>query len=146
MTQTEKNPTLFDSNIILPLPPEQSDDLKFEMAIYARFMRYLRHVPNRRPEIKVLSAIQFTADMLDASDAHVGKVLVDLGLRAPRMAFPAEFLDYADSSFGRTDWAVGAPNNALQSLQNFWFKIGEDPFAGVKRQYSLLDEEIFAQC
>ncbi len=133
-------PTDFKTdNIVFPLPPK-SLSADTEHAVYARFMRYLRCVPNSRVEIKVLSAIQFTADILDYSDAQVSKILVDLGLRAARMAFPAEFLDYADNALMRQRHEVGGPNSQLMGLQSHWANIGEDPFAGVKRQYSLLDE------
>ncbi len=89
--------------------------------IYLRFMKHIRHVPISRMEIKILSAIQFTADMTGSSDAHIAKELVDMGLRAPRMAFPIEFLDYADRTLMRCGWDVGAPNEALIALRDMWF-------------------------
>ena len=125
----------------LPLPPQKSEGR--EMEIYARFMKHLRYVPNSKSEIKILSAIQFTADMTDHSDAHVSKALVELGLRAPRMAFPAEFLKFADQSLMRNGWEVGGPSAALLELQSFWNSIGEDRFAGFKCEYPLVSEEAF---
>jgi hypothetical protein len=127
--------------VVLPLPPQLGTGAD-DMALYARFMRHLRLVPNSRMEIKVLSAIQFTADMLDHSDAHVAKLLVDLGLRAPRMAFPADFLKYADTALMRSDWDVGAPTHGLLALKEYWDRTGEDKFAAFKSEYSLLDERI----
>ncbi len=135
-------------NIILPLESETvsqgADKEKIEGIVHSRFMKHLRHVPNSRMEIKILSSIQFTADMLDHSDAHVAKVLVDMGLRAPRMAFPVEFLDFADSCLMRSGWEVGGPSQALIELNEHWGRIGEDKFAGFKRQYSLLDDGVYA--
>ncbi len=136
MTQTENN--VKTSEITLPLPPKMQADN--EMGVYAKFMQHLRHVPNSRMEIKVLSAIQFTADMMDCSDAHVAKLLVELGLRAPRMAFPAEFLRFADQSLMRGGWEVGGPSPALYELQNYWGQAGDDRFAAFKRDYPLLSE------
>ncbi len=133
MTQTDT------ANITLPLPPEIHEN--GEMGIYAKFMQHLRHVPNSRMEIKVLSAIQFTADMVDCSDAHVAKLLIELGLRAPRMAFPAEFLSFADQSLMRNSWDVGGPSKALCELQGFWHAAGEDKFAAFKGGYPLLSTE-----
>lgn len=128
------------ANIALPVPAEDaSNDI---MEIYARFMRHLRHVPNSRAAIKVLSAMQFTADMIDYSDANIAKVLVDMGLRAPRIAFPAEFLDYADQALMRSGWDVGGPNAALLELKNYWDRIGEDKFTAATRDYSILDEQV----
>ncbi len=125
--------------IALPLPPIQAQDA--EMAVYARFMRHLRNVPNSRTEIKVLSAIQFTADMMDHSDAHVAKALVELGLRAPRMAFPADFLDFMDNAQMRSGWEIGSPTQAMKELKDHWDRIGEDKFAAFRRAYALLSEE-----
>lgn len=124
--------------IILPLPPEinfEGDD----MALYARFMRHLRNVPNSRAEIKVLSALQFTADIQGHSDAHVAKLMVDLGLRAPRMAFPTDFLRFADAALMRSGWEVGGPGAGLQGLKEYWDEIGEDRFAAFKGEYPLVE-------
>lgn len=126
----------------LPVAPEIGQDQ--EMEIYAFFMRHLRLVPNSRIEIKVLSAIQFTADVLDCSDAHVSRVLVDLGLRAPRMAFPADFLSYADAALMRSGWEVGGPSASLLALKTYWDTIGEDRFAAFRNEYSLAAPRILA--
>ena len=137
MTQHTTASTSGTDNALLPLPPESGQD-RAEMDIYARFMRHLRHVPSSRTEIKILSSIQFTADMTGNSDAHVAKVLVDLGLRAGRVAFPADFLKFADSSLMRTGWEVGGPTKALMELKEYWDFIGEDKFAAVNGDYSLI--------
>lgn len=129
-----------DNRVALPLPPKSAHDTAAEMDVYARFMRHLRHVPNSRTEIKILSAIQFTADMMDYGDAVVARILADLGLRAPRMAFPADFLKFADQSFMRSNFEVGGPNAALQELRDHWDKIGECKFAHIGGDYSLVEE------
>lgn len=124
----KSNDNLTDTNTFLPLPP-QSKESHSEMEIYARFMRHLRMVPNSRMEIKILSAIQFTADLLDIGDALVTKTLVDLGLRGPRKAFPAAYLEFVDKSLLRTGWEVGGPTASAADLKLHWDKIGEDKFA-----------------
>lgn len=132
--------TTTDSKVVLPLPCEAAKESD-SSSLYARFMRHLRHVPSSRMEIKILSAIQFTADMLNYSDAHVAKVLVDHGLRAPRMAFPADFLSYADNALMRSGWEVGGPSPALLELKEHWDRIGEDKFAAIRGGFTLLDEQ-----
>lgn len=127
-----------EDKILLPLPPEADEDAAME--VYSRFMRHLRHVPNSKPAIKVLSSMQFASDMLGYSDAHLAKILVEQGLRAPRMAFPAEFLAYADKALMREPWDVGGPNEALLELKEYWDAIGEDKFAAFKRSYDLVCE------
>ena len=130
------NDNLLTERIILPIP--EIDASHPDMEIYARFMRHLRSVANSRMEIKILASIQFVADMLDLPDSQVAKVLVDMGLRAPRMALPSDFLDHADASLMRDEWEVGAANKSLRSLENHWSKIGEDKFAAFKRFYPSL--------
>ena len=133
------------SGAVLPLPPRvagisaRADD----MEIYVFFMRHLRHVPCSRAAIKVLSAIQFTADILDCSDAHVAKVLVELGLRTSRMAFPADFLRYVDAAMIREGWQVGGPTPALKELGTYWRAQGESPFAAVHDGFCLSGHAAF---
>lgn len=114
-----------------------------EADICIRFLRHLTAVPSSQLDIKVLSAIQFVADIMDYSDAHIAKTLVDMGLRAPRKAFPASYLDHADGSLLRDTWEVGAPNLALQQLAAHWQTLGEEIFVAAQRSYDLLDEEAF---
>lgn len=114
--------------IILPLRPEEK--ASFEADLFDRFIHHLRHVPNSRMEIKILSAIQFTADSIDHGDALVAKTLVDLGLRAPRKAFPVAFLDFADRSIARQGWDIGSYTPlSVMELKYHWDKIGEDMFS-----------------
>lgn len=112
-------------NVVLPIPPDAVPAMRNEMEIYARFMRHLRDVPTRRMEIKILSAIQFTADIMDRSDAEIARALVELGLRAPRLSFPAEFLKHADMTLSRKAWEIGAPSAAMRDLHDLWQKTGE---------------------
>ncbi len=103
----------------------------FENETVGLFMRHLRQVPNSRMDIKILSAIQFTADSMNNSDALVSKTLVDMGLRAPRQAFPAGFLDFIDRSFARRCWDFSdTPPSSIAALKDHWDKIGENVFAG----------------
>ena len=119
--------------IEFPLPPSKDDDLAME--VYARFMGHLRKVLHRRGEIKVLASIQFTAMVLDYTDAHVAKMLVDLGLRVGRSGLPAEYLEFAHNSLMRSGWEVGGPSASLLALNDYWDEIGENKFAGVVREY-----------
>ncbi len=142
-----KNPLKSNDNrskVILPLAP-QGDNIRSEMEMYVRFMRHLRMVPNSRIEIKILSAIQFTADLLDVGDALVAKTLVDLGLRCPRKAFPAAYLEFADKSFMRKKWDLGSPNESLVELKNYWDKIGEDKFAALRHDIKVTSETVYVE-
>lgn len=131
--------------VILPLPPHAGEETRFEMEVYVRFMRHLREVPNSRMEIKILSAIQFTADMMDVCDALVAKTLVDCGLKAPRKAFPLSFLDFVDKSIMRASWDYNAPSVSILKLNDHWKKIGEDRFGhNLPGQFSVYNENNYA--
>lgn len=140
----KSNDNASDSNVVLPLVP-QSENMDSEMEVYARFMRHLRLVPNSRMEIKILSAIQFTADMSDMCDALVAKILVDLGLLAPRQAFPMAYLEFIDKSFLRKSWNLGAPNKKLTELRAYWDEIGEDKFAAFQYDLRVTHETTYVE-
>lgn len=133
--------------IHLPMPPDMTNESRFEMEVYARFMRHLRHVPNSRMEIKILSAIQFTADIMDHGDALVAKTLVDLGLRAPRKAFPVTFLDFADQCAQRRVWSGSShPPATVMALKEHWDGIGENRFATVGHaHYAVFNENFYVR-
>ncbi len=139
----DKNIKIEIKDIQLPLPPK-SADAEFEMEVYARFMKHIRNVPNSRMVIKILSSIQFVADMMDCSDGHISKVLVDMGLRAPRFAFPAEFLDFCDKSLIRNIWDLGSPSEGIRCLREHWNNIGEkDKLAVSERKYGLIEDGVY---
>jgi len=128
-------------SIMLPLPPLETQDAT-DLEIYAKFMRHVRLVPNSRAEIKILSAIQFTSDMMDLNDAIVAKTLADMGLRAPRKAFPESYLEHVDRTLMRSGWDVGGPCPSSVEMKKHWDEIGEDKFAAFRREYSLLNEPV----
>ncbi len=128
-------------NVFLPLPPLGGME-SMELEIYARFMRHFRMVPNSHIDIKILSAIQFTSDMMDMSDALVAKILADMGLRAPRRAFPESYLDHVDRSLMRSGWDVGGPCASSVDMKRFWDDIGEDKFAAFKKDYPRATEPV----
>lgn len=131
-TKDMQEPDAFD-NVFLPLPPlDDADGLELE--IYARFMRHYRLIPSAKMEIKILSAIQFTADMVDISDAVVSKTLADMGLRAPRGAFPESYLDHVDRTTMMSEWDVGGPTASAIDMKRFWGDIGDDVIEGYHRR------------
>lgn len=130
-----KNHEAFE-NVFLPLPPLGGIE-SMDLEIYARFMKHFRLVPNSKIEVKVLSAIQFTSDMMDLNDALVSKTLADMGLRAPRKAFPESYLDHVDRSLMRSGWDVGGPCASSIDMKRFWDDIGEDRFAAFRKDYSI---------
>lgn len=138
----------FSDRILLPvLPAELPQELvaRWEIDVYARFMRHLRCVPNSRMEIKILHAIQYVADVMDAPEEHIAKVLVDYGLRAPRLAFPASFLEYADGAILRGVMDIGGPSTSLLALKGHWDALGEDKLAAFKRPPVLRTPPMYAR-
>ncbi len=140
----KSNDNRSDGNFILPLPP--TDKLaRSEMEIYARFMRHLRMVPNSRMEIKILSAIQFTADMLDIADEYVAKTLVDLGLKGTRKSLPSSYLEFVDRALMRSGMEYGAPSTHIAELRKHWDLIGEDKFAAFQYKVDTVEETVFIE-
>lgn len=143
--QDRKNEVTYtcSDRVLLPILPL---DIRasWEMDIYARFMRHLRNVHNSRMEIKILHAIKYVADMLDLGEEQVAKVLVDLGLRAPRLAFPAAFLEFADNALLRNIFERGGiANESLVELKKHWDALGEDGLAPVKRPAVLREPPLY---
>lgn len=127
-TKDNHEPDAFD-NVFLPLPPLDDAD-HLELEVYARFMRHFRLIPSASLNIKILSAIQFTADMIDITDALVSKMLADMGLRAPRQAFPESYLEHVDRTVAVPGWESGGPTASSVDMKRFWDDIGEDVFEG----------------
>ncbi|MEM6811509.1 MAG: hypothetical protein AAF549_03485 [Pseudomonadota bacterium] len=134
---------LGDGRNILPLPPSESHK-EFEMEIYARFMRHLRMVPNTRMEMKILSAIQFTADLLVEKEALVSKILVDLGLRAPRAAFPESYLDFIyEHSVPRKGQQWAKPSLSTKDLLLHWNQVDNGGGRRVARPQNLEENSYY---
>ncbi len=111
--------------------------------LYLCFMGHMRRVPVSRPEIKILSAIQFTADRLNVSDAHVSKELVEMGLRAPRLSFPLEFLNFLDHALMRCGWDIGAPSAAMVELRDLWYEdINQNRLPLFRHVHAIVQEEV----
>ena len=128
--------------ITLPFPPTHAQ-ADIDMEIYARFMRNFRQIVISRSEIRVLTAIQCTADIMDIQDAQVAAALVDMGLRAPRVSFPESYLECVDNALMRETHEIGSAGLPLRSLQHHWFMLGEDKFAAFRRCYPTLAEGLF---
>lgn len=130
-----------NDNKKLTLPIMPTDPVNID--IYVRFMRHLRMVPNEQMEIKILCAIQFTADMLDMSDSLVAKYLVDWGLRAPRKSYPMAYLDYVDKALMRHGCSIGGPNQATLHLKQYWDLIDQDQSVTQRKDTTTIDSSIF---
>jgi hypothetical protein len=112
--------------IILPCLPESAGAT--EKQIYMGFIQALRAGAGRRMEVRILTAIHRAADLTGNSDAYVSRVLADMGLMAPRLAFPGDFLDHVDATFLRTRPLRTIPP-AYAALAHHWMTIGEDLYA-----------------
>ena len=111
-------------------PSTAGDDFGNKQRIVAQFYQCLREARHNRPDVCVLLAIQRTADVTMNSDAYVAKTLVERGLRAPRMAFPGEYLDHIVTALARHPHHMGSASETDRDLYAHWLSIGDDPFAG----------------
>ncbi|MBI3441755.1 MAG: hypothetical protein HY052_08170 [Proteobacteria bacterium] len=82
--------------VILPICPAERSDKLFEIEVYTHFMSYLRRIPHSLEDVGVRCGIQRVADKMRINPDLAAKILVDIGLRAPRQSFPPSFLDWCD--------------------------------------------------
>lgn len=143
MTELKANDNKsYDAKIYhLPLPPLEGGQ-SMDIEIYARFMKHVRMVPSSRMDIRILSAIQFTSDMMDLNDGIVSKSLADMGLRAPRNALPETYLEYLDRSLMRPGWDVGGPCASAIAMKDHWNSLGEDYGATTLNSYGTLSDPV----
>jgi len=128
--------------ILYPVP-QANVDKAIEMDIYARFMRHLRLISHDQEEIKILTSIQFVSDMTASSEAHVSKVLVDYGLRAPRSAFPSDYLDYVDAAILKQRTVYGAPSDGKKNLVEYWKHIESPQRSQVRSSSERIEGEFY---
>jgi hypothetical protein len=84
------------TRVRLPKPPMvNADNWAIDMDVYVRFCRAMRDSAISVPEQKVMVAITTVATQMqdELSTEDVALTLVELGLRAPRGAFPGGFVN-----------------------------------------------------
>ena len=111
------------TRIILPYLSERAGQA--ERDIYMAFLHAFRDGANRRMEVRLLTAIHRAADVTENSDAYVSRVLADMGLLAPRLAFPGDFLDHVEATLQRDRPLMGMPAS-YEALLRHWVAIGDD--------------------
>ena len=107
---------------IMPLPPE---DGKFAHECYMTFMHHMNRAAGPGLDQRILSAISYTAKATDNSTAHISQLLVEMGLRAPKAAFPGDFISHITERLGRDAWMLGAPTANQMDLARIWQKTPE---------------------
>jgi hypothetical protein len=111
------------SIMVLPFLHEKTGAT--ERDIYMAFIQSFRDAPYRRIEVRILTAILRAADVTDNSDAYIARVLVDMGLMAPRLALPGDFLDHVDATLNRQMPLHSVPAS-YKALAQHWAEIGDD--------------------
>lgn len=95
---------------VLPLcPPVEKS---FEAEAYRRFMRYFRETVGPM-EHRILVAIHMVSSAMGINPATTAKLLVDMGLRANRKAFPASFVE----------WEFETLPLSVVSLRHYWDQV-----------------------
>ncbi len=102
----------------MPVPPnDNSPDFVYHQA----FVHAMNRIETPTIALKLRQAIEDTADKTKTSPAHIARLLVDYGLRAPRHAFPDSFLDYIDSRpQPKLHILRAAQDMDVTELKNFW--------------------------
>lgn len=112
--------------IKMPAPPSAViQDDPFSLDIYNHFTCHIHNSSTHMMELRIFEAIQSTAVHMDISNAFAATTLVDLGLRAPRKAFPASFLDFVDKIRTNKELRHNA-RPSLMALNEHWHYLREN--------------------
>ena len=103
----------------MPVPPAESHP---DHEYYQAFVRAMNRLPRQAPVgQKLLTSIQQTADQMGTSEAHVARLLVDYGMRAPREAYPNSFVEFVDRyPIPRNAVERAALDTDVIELKDFW--------------------------
>lgn len=114
------------SRIKMPAPPLSAlQNDPFCLDLYNHFTGHIRNASPHMVELQIFEAIQSTAVHMNISNAFAAATLVDMGLRAPRKAFPASFLDYVDKIRTNTELRQNA-RPSLMALNEHWHDLREN--------------------
>lgn len=81
--------------INMPVPPL---DTHPDFIYFQAFTRVMSDTQQHEDiALRILSAIEQSANRTETSPAHLARLLVSYGLRAPRHAFPESFSNYAET-------------------------------------------------
>lgn len=102
-----------------------------EREIVQIFLQRFRDIPFPRDEMRVMQAIEKTANLTGYSDGVIAKILVDSGLRSSRISFPQEFLSHIDLLYlkkGRRNLSRKL-KQSYADLKDFWQRSEENKFS-----------------
>jgi hypothetical protein len=102
----------------MPVPPVETSS---DYAYYQAFVHQMNRITIPMIAPKLRQAIELTANAMNTSPAHVARLLVDYGLRAPQHAFPDSFVDYVESR-PQPKMAIlrAAQDIDVMQLKDFW--------------------------
>ncbi len=102
----------------MPVPPAPSSP---DLAYYQTFVHAMNRTKASSIAEKLRTAIELTAELAQTSPAHIARMLVDHGLRAPKNAFPDSFVDYVESRPAPKSFVpLAAADADVAALRNFW--------------------------
>lgn len=123
--------------ITMPVPPSASvDDMQYHQA----FIHSMNNLANEMAAdqtdhdiaVRIHSAIERAARMTETSPAHLARLLVGYGLRAPRHAFPDSFTAYVDNytrTLGDNPSLSLSRHHDVIDLNDMWQQAAQSGFA-----------------
>ena len=98
-----------------------------------------------KDELRVLKSIYRAADLTGNSDALVSKILVDHGLKAPRRAFPDDFLEHIDTiAMMEAKTIFSGLSESYNRLIQFWNAIGDEFLSVLQNNNRLIAQRLNA--
>ena len=87
---------------------------------YPEFIKNLRDIGRGSKSDKVKAAIKLTAETLHISPEFVARCLVEIGVRAPKSAFPRNFVAFINGRKDKSIWEQDSLTTAQRDLLNSW--------------------------
>lgn len=105
----------------MPLPPHESSP---DYPYYQAFLHSMNRSEGVSIADKIAQAIDMTADFTQTSSAHIARLLVDYGLRAPRNAFPPSFVQFIETpQRAKPAYAQSGFEQDASELKDFWLDL-----------------------
>lgn len=80
--------------ITMPVPPSDSSP---DFMYYQAFMHAMNSIDQTCLATRIFEALERAAQRTETSSAHLARLFVSYGMRAPAQAFPESFRNYAES-------------------------------------------------
>jgi hypothetical protein len=114
------------NNTAIALPTFHTAQDRFEYEVIQMFHHCYQEFLQEGEVTKILSSIEKVAYVTGHGDAYISKILVGHGLRAPRIAFPQDYVEHVDQVIGNMNFNITTGlSSGCEGIIEFWETIGD---------------------